>query len=247
MVSGLYGGRNKIMWSYYGAKTNVVKRYPPPKYGKVIEPFAGTARYALEYYDREVIILDKYEVVVKIWQWLQMCSPKDILKLPNMKQGERVDQFNFDCVEAKWLMGFIIGFMTESPRTTATIRLTQRPNAVNYTLNRIANNLFKIKNWDIRLGTYDDLENVEATWFVDPPYQYGGHLYKHNNKSIDFSYLSDWCRSRKGQVIVCETIKADWMDFKPMTTHKTRQGFQKEAIWSNEPTAFDHEQLKLYA
>ena len=66
------------MWSYYGAKTNVIDHYPPPKCDKIIEPFAGTARYALKYFDREVLLVDKYDVIVKIWKWLQLCSPSDI-------------------------------------------------------------------------------------------------------------------------------------------------------------------------
>lgn len=234
------------MWSYYGAKTNVVQHYPPPKYDKIIEPFAGTARYALRYFDKEVLLVDKYEVIIKIWKWLQLCSPSDILSLPRMKQGDHVDNFKFDCQEAKDLMGFCIGFMTESPRKTGTIRLSQRPNTINYTLNRIAKNLYKIKHWDIVHGSYIDILNQEATWFVDPPYQFGGHVYKENSKNIIFSDLSDWCKAREGQTIVCETTKADWMNFKPLTTHKTRMGFQKEAIWTNEESVFDFKQLTLF-
>lgn len=54
------------MWSYYGAKTNVINFYPRPKHDKIIEPFAGTARYALKYFDRDILLVDKYEVITKI-------------------------------------------------------------------------------------------------------------------------------------------------------------------------------------
>ncbi len=60
------------MWSYYGAKTSIVDYYPKPKFDKIIEPFAGTARYALKYFDRDVLLVDKYDVIVKIWRWLQL-------------------------------------------------------------------------------------------------------------------------------------------------------------------------------
>lgn len=63
------------MWSYYGSKSKVVHLYPRPEYGKIIEPFAGSARYSLRYFDRDVLLVDKYEVVVRIWKWLQHCSP----------------------------------------------------------------------------------------------------------------------------------------------------------------------------
>jgi site-specific DNA-adenine methylase len=233
------------MWSYYGAKTNVVNWYPKPKFDKIIEPFAGSARYALKYFDREILLVDKYETIIKIWQWLQKCSPDDIRKLPRMKQGEHVDNFIWDCQEAKDLMGFVIGFITESPRKTGTIRLTQRPNHVNYTLNRIANNLYKIKHWEIKCDTYENIPNQNATWFVDPPYQFGGHCYKESSKNIDFESLKNWCISRTGQIIVCESSKATWMDFKLIGSHKTRTGFQKEAIWSNFKTDYDAIQQSL--
>lgn len=42
-----------LMWSYYGSKANVIGWYPPPMHDKIIEPFAGTARYALKYWDEQ--------------------------------------------------------------------------------------------------------------------------------------------------------------------------------------------------
>jgi hypothetical protein len=233
------------MWSYYGAKTNVIDHYPPPKEDKIIEPFAGTARYALKYFEKDVLIVDKYDVVINIWKWLQKCSKKDVLSLPNMKFREHVDDYTFDCIEAKQLMGFIIGFMTESPRKSATIRMQQRPNTINFTLNRISNNLHKIRHWEIRHGSFEDIKNEKATWFIDPPYVQGGQVYKCSNKNLDYLKLAQWCKSREGQTIVCEKHGANWLNFKPITTQKTRFGRQSEVIWSNYPTAFDNEQTKI--
>ena len=64
------------------------------------------------------------------------------------------------------------------------------------------------------LHTKVDLENEEATWFIDPPYQFGGHEYKCSNKQIDFAKLAEWCEDRNGQAIVCENTKATWLPFK---------------------------------
>jgi site-specific DNA-adenine methylase len=69
------------MWGYYGSKSKIVKHYPAPKYGTIIEPFAGTAQYALMYWDRDVILIDKYEVICNLWKWLQTCSKADILSI----------------------------------------------------------------------------------------------------------------------------------------------------------------------
>lgn len=61
------------MWSYYGSKSKVIRHYPAPQFGKVIEPFAGTAQYALRYFDRDVLIVDKIEYIDPsdpIYQWV---------------------------------------------------------------------------------------------------------------------------------------------------------------------------------
>ena len=53
--------------------------YPPPKNVKIIEPFAGSAKYSLKYWQNDVILVDKYDVVINIWKWLQQCSKSDIM------------------------------------------------------------------------------------------------------------------------------------------------------------------------
>lgn len=233
------------MWSYYGSKTNVVDFYPKPKHGRIIEPFA---RYSLKYFENDILLIDKYELLVNIWKWLQQCSVGDVAALPHfVKPGQALSDFTFDCDEAKHLIGFLIGFGMERPRKTASVkRMTMRPNHVNYSLNRIAKNLWKIKHWDIRVGDYSDIENQQATWFVDPPYEFGGHCYQHPNKNINYPHLASWCEEREGQVIVCENTQATWMDFKPMMEHKGSKGMQKEAIWTNEVTHYDAVQTKIF-
>lgn len=235
------------MWSYYGSKAGIVNAYPKPICDKIIEPFAGSARYALKYFDRDVLLVDKYDVLVKVWKWLQQCSEQDILSLPRrLSPGQTLNEFAFDCEEARFFMGFIIGFGSCTPRNIVTPKNGSRPNAINYSLTRIAKNLFKIRHWEIRHGCYSEIENQKATWFIDPPYQFGGHAYKENSLKIDFPRLSKWCLGREGQVIVCETTKADWMPFKPLVSQQVLSGSTAEAIWSNLPTAYDHSQMLLF-
>ena len=59
------------MFSYYGSKSKIVGYYPPPKYGKIIEPFAGSARYSLKYWQNDVLLVDKYPVIVEVWNYLK--------------------------------------------------------------------------------------------------------------------------------------------------------------------------------
>jgi 16S rRNA G966 N2-methylase RsmD len=222
------------MWSYYGSKSKIVGLYPAPNYDVIIEPFAGSARYALEYWDRQVYLVEKDKLLVALWKWLQKCSPKDILGLPSMKQGESTDNYTFDCQEAKWLMGFIIQGGVNYPRKTVSsvgnFGLRIEPEK-----KRIAESLFKIKHWTILEGSYEtDTPMLEATYFVDPPYIDKGIYYRQSSKKIDFDALGDWCKTLKGQVMVCENDGAKWLPFRPLATMRGSKKTSKEVVWYKE-------------
>ena len=231
------------MFSYYGSKSRIIDRYPPPKYGKIIEPFAGSARYALKYWDREVLIVDKWEDLILVWNWLKECSKKDILSLPKLTKGLDIRILNLSKAEKTFL-----SFLAASGRPSNIVTaFMDHDNSNQNRYKIISEKLHRIRHWEIRHGCYTDLKNDTATWFIDPPYQFGGEHYKESGKNLNFNSLSDWCKSRNGQVIVCENTKANWMDFKPM---RKIQGANNtgttEAIWSNLPTAFDNQQGQLF-
>ena len=230
------------MWSYYGAKTKLVQHYPKPKHDLIIEPFAGSARYALKYWERDVLLYDKYEMIVRLWKWLQQCSPNDILKLPSLEVGQNIKDMGFT-EDEMLLMGWYAGGGVTSPQNKVSKFGAENSKSFQ---KKIASNLHKIKHWTIVQGSFDEIPNQTATWYVDPPYQFGGEHYKHSSKKIDFAFLAEWCKSRDGQTIVCENTKADWLPFKPMVQFAGLQKTTTEAIWSNERTAFDDEQLSLF-
>lgn len=233
------------MWSYYGSKSRVVHLYPKPIYDKIIEPFAGSARYSLLHFDRQVTLCDKYKVITDIWQWLQQCSEQDILGLPLLRKGEDLRTINLSEPERNFL-GMLAGIASTQPRNKISAFSAEQNGRKNY-LKRIASQLHKIRHWEIINGSYEDLKNETATWFIDPPYQFGGHAYVHSNKLIDFSKLSDWNKQREGQVIVCENMKADWMQFKPLSKMRGANGLHTtEAIWSNLPTNYHFIQIDLF-
>jgi site-specific DNA-adenine methylase len=234
------------MFSYYGSKSKIVDLYQQPKYKTIIEPFAGSAKYAMKYWKNDVILIEKYEVVYKLWKWLQQCNANDILKLPILKQGDDLNNFEFDCEEAKIFMGYLTAGGVAKPQNKAVFRTTTyRPNWIKYSLERMSKDIYKIRHWDIRLGDYTEIENVEATWFIDPPYQFGGEHYPMSNKDIDYKKLAEWCKSRNGQAIVCENSKADWLPFKPMVEMQGTMFKTTEAIWSNHKTNYDAIQQTL--
>ena len=230
------------MFSYYGSKSKIVDYYPPPKHSKIIEPFAGSARYALKYYDREVLLVDKYETIIKLWKWLQKCEPKDILGLPKLKKGDDIRNISGLCEEEIILLGYGAQAGVAKHGNTVTEAGTR---VMKTMFKNVASQLHKIKHWEIRQGCYTEIENETATWFIDPPYQFGGHEYKCSNKQIDFGKLAEWCEDRNGQAIVCENTKADWLPFKPMVDMQGAMFKTTEAIWSNHKTNYDAIQQTL--
>lgn len=226
------------MFSYYGSKSKVIDVYPSPKYRQIIEPFAGSARYALKWFDRDVLLVDKWDVIIKIWHYLQAASPSDIMGLPEPAYKESIEKYNLSEGE-RLLMGFLVARGVASPQ-----KIVQQFSDIHAAKNQIASQLFKIKHWKIELGSYESIDNQEATWFVDPPYQVGGHKYIH--RKMDFLHLAIWSQSRQGQVIVCENTKADWLPFWPMRKLNGAYSTTDEAIWSNHRTGFEARQLSMF-
>ena len=239
------------MFSYYGSKSKIVDYYPPPKHKKIIEPFAGSARYSLKYWENDVLLIDKYDVIIKIWQWLQMCSINDIKRLPILKQGEKLSDYITLSNEERLFMGFCIQQGGASPCNVATMYNTfynpgRKENCIERALKKTINILPKIKHWTIIQGCYTEIPNEEATWFIDPPYQFGGNRYRYSNRNINFIELSEWCKSRTGQSIVCENTKANWMDFVQLRKNSGSKYVTTESIWSNHITNYDNEQMSLF-
>ncbi len=190
------------MWGYYGSKSKIANKYPIPIFDTIIEPFAGTAQYALLHWDKKVILIEKYNVICNLWKWLQTCSKNDILNIRQLKCGENTNNFEWDCQEQKDLVGFIITGAPSMPKKTASRWKTiVRPNTQQFRLESIANNLEKIRHWEIIHGDYRDSPDIKATWFIDPPYVIGGKYYKYGSKDIDYTSLGDWCKQRQGKLL----------------------------------------------
>lgn len=232
----------KTFWNYYGGKWRVALRYPPPYHDVVVEPFAGAAGYSLRHYRKNVILIDKDPVIYGIWDYLIKVEPEEIMALPDTV--EDVDGIDAP-QEARWLIGFLLNAGSSAPCRQPSKWMREKvasgePFAEFWGPKRklrIASQVSKIKHWKAIHGTYSDAPDVEATWFVDPPYQNAGAFYTCNSGEIDFQHLGNWCQNRKGQVIVCENEGADWLPFEPFhaikATHgATRKGVSMEVIWT---------------
>ena len=227
-ISILLGFWRRYLWSYYGTKKKLAKYYPEPQFDTIIEPFAGAAQYSLfgNNWQKQVYLVDKYDIIVKVWQYLINATKEDILGLPDLDVGQNVDDFTTLSNEEKWLIGFCINPASACPKKTSTKRGRWNANKIN-----IAENIYKIKHWKVKCDEFKNIKNISATWFIDPPYKYGGIYYRMNKKNIDYNDLAEWCKSRNGQIIVCENTKADWLDFKPLAELKGQLHTTMEAIW----------------
>lgn len=219
------------MWSYYGTKRKLAKLYPESTESRIIEPFCGAAQYSLygDNWTKEVTLYDSYKVITDLWLYLIQAERSDILNLPDIEEGTNLDNIQTLSSEEKYLIGFSINTASAMPKKTATKRSIWNRDKL-----RIADSLYKIKHWTVKQSDYRYINyNTKATWFIDPPYQYGGQYYHDSNKKINYWDLSEWCKSREGQVIVCENTKADWMDFKPLATLNGQLHTTTEAVWYN--------------
>jgi site-specific DNA-adenine methylase len=225
-------------FGFYGGKwRDALKHYPTPAHKTLVEPFAGSAGYAIRHADRMVLLGEKDPVIYGVWHYLIHATPAEILRIPDLEPGQTVADLRV-AQEARWLVGFWLNRGVSRPRTgpSAWMRDGIRPGSfwgarVRHT---IASQVERIRHWKVFNCSYEDLPFTgEATWFIDPPYQKQGQHYHHGADAIDFAVLRAWCKSRPGQVIVCENEGADWLPFSRLADVKTtRRGSRSvEVIW----------------
>lgn len=220
---------------YYGGKWCAAPRYPIPRYCRIIEPFAGSAGYSLRYPYMNIVMYDANGVICGIWDYLIRTPSDEIRRLP--AKVTHVNNLKV-CQEAKWLIGFWINSATTHPCLSPSAWMRDNTVAGRFwsdsIRDRIADQVSDIRHWKIFNKSYEYAPNDKATWFIDPPYQGKcGEAYRHQ---VDNYYdLADWCRSRSGQVIVCEQSGADWLPFRPFGMIKSASGRRtKKKGWSNE-------------
>lgn len=213
------------MFSYYGAKTKIINLYPEPIYNKIVEPFAGSARYSLKYFDKEIILYETFEKVFKIWEYLLQATEKDILSLPDVNTGDNIKDYKTITDVERWLIGYHV--FRGSARPCYQVRDSCNWNKDKI---RIANNLYKIKHWKIFNEDGLNHEWKDATYFVDPPYMVQSH--KYNHYKMDYNRIKEKLKG-DAQFIVCGNSNDTWLDFKPLIEMRGTNKKHIECIWVN--------------
>lgn len=233
----------------YGGKYRAARYYPPPRYAELVEPFAGAAGYALHYPHLRATLIDSDPIIAGTWQYLRRVSPAELLALPDLAPGQTTDDLTTLPPEARWLIGWWLNHGATRPRKSpsAWMRAGIRPltfwgPAVRQ---RLAQQVEHIRHWQVILGDYTQASDHAATWFIDPPYRQAGRHYAQGSSRLDYAALGSWCRTRTGQVLVCEQVGADWLPFVPWRETKANEAksggkISREALWQNDMAPVSH-------
>lgn len=234
------------MFKYFGSKLSLAGVYPPPVHDTLIEPFAGSAAYAVAHRRTpRVILIERDTKVVALWHRLLAMTADEIRALPDPSEGD---------LSTDLLVAFAAGRTTrDTPdRFTVSPRMEQRFRPM---VNRIAAVVDECRHFEVIEGDYTDAPDVEATWFIDPPYaptgtgrwdRARGGRYRHNNASLDYADLATWCTSRSGQVIVCDQDGSDWLPWNGQVSARDgAHGGYQEVWWTNMPDPRPRQQSLL--
>lgn len=212
------------MWYFYGRKKKIAGTYQQPSHPVIIEPFAGSAAYSLhgENWRRRVILVERDPQLVALWRWvIQEATPSDILNFPDPVVGDKTSHLLhiLHSASKRWWTYKNFKFTEQA---MASWRASKR---------YMASCVPKVKHWQILEGDYSVAPDIEATWFVDPPYQGDPGLgYRYGSDLIDYVALGEWVRGRKGQVIACEGEGASWLPFQPHLTLSGSAGKRSQEV-----------------
>lgn len=229
-------------WRHYGAKWKTANRYDAPKHRTVVEPFAGGAGYSLRHYTRDVVLVEKNAKIAELWRWLIGASDADVMSVPcNIRHIDELPSST--STGARLLVSACLANARPNTFANKISPMASRDSISGcggwsaMARERVARQVGLIKHWKIIEGSYESAPDIDATWFVDPPYERKGVGYTCGSKDIDFSHLADWCRSRRGQTIVCENDGATWLPFRRAFEAQSCSNAvarrHVEAIWTN--------------
>jgi hypothetical protein len=237
-------GEDQLFY-FYGGKRRLARRYPAPAYDVIVEPFAGSAAYSMRHLVpasggalvERVILVEKDPRVCELWQRLLGMSEADLAAYPIPSAGERTSDFLL-----------MTSACSNRIARTQEMTVTDRMPAV---LERMFKQMALVlpharDRIEIIEGDYTNAPDIEATWFIDPPYWVAGRAQSRgmgyadgcDSSSLDYESLAQWCRGRSGQKIVCEQSGATWLPFEHLRLARNSIGRKTaEVVWVDPPTS----------
>lgn len=214
------------LFYYYGRKKQIAKHYPQPSHEMIIEPFAGAAAYSFhgDNWRKEVLLIEKDKRVADIWDWLiNEATPQEIKSLPDLKPGEKSSEF-LHIIHAASKQAFKYKNIKVTPVLARNWEISKRV---------MSENLHKVSHWKVVCGDFSSAPDVEATWFIDPPYKSEpGMGYHYSSAMLNYEELAKWAQGRRGEVIFCEGLFGDYLPFKSLLDLKGVAGkVSKEVIY----------------
>jgi hypothetical protein len=188
---------------YFGRKGRAAKTYPAPEYPLVIEPFAGSMAYSLHWRPPFAIGIEAQDSTWELWHRLCDMSAEEIRDFACPEVGEEsTDRWVLQAATSNWndysTYRTVTHYMVEHFHQQRRMTLRHHDYAKRSVL--------------YSHGDYRSAPDVEATWFIDPPYV--GVRGGCREKDIDYDELAEWTMARKGQLIVCEGYDGTWLPFK---------------------------------
>lgn len=212
------------MFYYFGRKGRLAGKYPKPLFETVIEPFAGSAAYSLHWAPHKAVLIERDQRVVDLWRRLIEMGKDEIAAAEVPALGSR-------CFDPWYLISLASSGSLSIQNGIDVNKWGQQ--SWEWSRKVALKHYDVAKRFDYIHGDYTDAPDIDATWFIDPPYQKVQKGYKFNRTTIDYEALAEWVLTRRGQVIVCEQEGADWLPFESFTTHQNLLSKpSREVIWT---------------
>jgi hypothetical protein len=237
------------LFKHFGSKWLSARTLPPPEHPRIVEPFAGGAGYSLRHTTLNVYLAEADGHVYDLWQWLiEQATEQAIRDIPiDLPEGTDIRSLSLSegqqLLLKHWQRTNNVGnCWTVSPWGNKPGQWTANTRA------RVASEFHEVKHWKM-LGrdAFFWLEkfDIEATWFIDPSYQFN---YQYRQPPVDYLALAALVQQKRGQRIVCEAVcpktgdVPTWLPFKPfgerVTSRRksTNNHHSKELLWTSRST-----------
>lgn len=214
----------KSLIAYYGGKSKIAHLYPAPQSDYIVEPFAGGAAYSLLHYNRKVILFDSDPITARIWEFL--LSPNALTTFhkffpATVSAGMKVSEL-LDPTAPEGMLRFLQAEANAGTQGARGVhnQITKFGAASwHRIIPKLEQWLPRIQHWRFHCVDYTQIPNMDATWFIDPPYNnVAGRRYR--QQVSDYDALGKWCIERWGQIIVCENYGATWLPFEPLVPRR---------------------------